>query len=229
MPTVSVELNFFYLHYNDAKTLAEWARERQNESVNPSIYARHAILSVVFAAEALINRVLVEFSSAPDVFDVLEKYSILDKWTLAPFLCAPNDSPEPFDMGKEPMQSFKELVQLRNWLAHPKVDNFFPANLDPTSTISGDLPDEEYPWLEMLKGDTWRQTKIPKNLFEITHAHAAAAVTVLDRMVDALRYRLRGQMHEGWLELIAVKDAQGLHSYRAPVGTIWGGYGGRDS
>jgi hypothetical protein len=58
---INVELNLFYMHYNDAKMFAKWAEERQNEKVNPSIYSRHAIISTVFASEALINRVINEW------------------------------------------------------------------------------------------------------------------------------------------------------------------------
>ncbi len=45
-------------------------------------------------------------------------------------------------------------------------------------------------------------------------------------MFEALSAKLAGQMHEGWLDLITVKDDEGLHQYKAPVFAIWGGYGG---
>jgi hypothetical protein len=229
MSNVSVELNFFFMHYNDGKKFAEWASTQKQGDVNPSIYVRHAIMSVVFAAEALINRVLSEFGNAPGLFEVLEKASILDKWYLAPFLCAGGNKPIPFDRGTEPFQSFKELVQIRNWLAHPKVDNFLDAQLDPRSTITVGPANEQYPWLEMLKGKTWPQTKTPKNPFELNHQHAESAIKILDSTISALQIRLHGQMHDGWLDLITVEDTEGLHSYRASVYTIWGGYGGARS
>jgi hypothetical protein len=229
VPNVSVELNFFYMHYNDAKKFAEWASAHDGGKVHPSIYVRHAIMSVVFASEALINRVLAEFGRAPGLSEVLDKASILDKWYLAPFLFAANVTPIPFDRGTDPFQSFKELVQIRNWLAHPKVDNFFDAELDLKSTISVGVSNEEYPWLEMLKGKAWSQTKIPKNPFELDCTHAQSALRILDSMISALRSSLHGQMHEGWLDLITVKDFAGLHNYKAPVYTIWGGYGGTRS
>ncbi|NIQ12848.1 MAG: hypothetical protein GTO02_00085, partial [Candidatus Dadabacteria bacterium] len=78
MPNVNVELNFFYMHYNDAKKFAEWSSEKRDGDVNPSIYVRHAIISVVFASEALINRVLVEFAPESKLYEILEKNSILD-------------------------------------------------------------------------------------------------------------------------------------------------------
>ncbi len=229
MPNVNVELNLFYMHYNDAKQFAMWAFEGLDGKVNPSIYVRHAIMSVVFASEALINRVLAELATDSNVSVILEKSNILDKWYLSPFLCAGNAKPVPFDKGTEPYQSFKELIQIRNWLAHPKVETFFKAELDPKAMISVGTSNEEYPWLEMLKGEKWPQTKFPKNPFEINYTHAEESLKILDEMIDALSNRLSGQMHEGWLELITVKDDKGLHQYKAPVFTIWGGYGGTSS
>lgn len=226
MPMVSVELNFFYMHYNDARKFAEWASERRQGEVNPSIYVRHAIISVVFASEALINRVLAEFSADSNLSEILERASVLDKWYLAPFLCSGGANPVPFEKGVEPYQSFKELIQIRNWLAHPKVDTFLKAAVDPKSSIRDTCSDEEYPWLEMLRGEQWIQTGIPKNPFEIDHTHAAASLKILDAMIEALAAKLAGQMHEGWLDLITVKDDKGLHQYKAPVFAIWGGYGG---
>jgi hypothetical protein len=78
----------------------------------------------------------------------------------------------------------------------------------------------------MLKGQRWPQTKIPRNPFEMDDEHARSALKVLDSMVTALRSRLHGQMQDGWLNLITVRDANGVHSYKAPVHSIWGGYGG---
>ena len=229
MPNINVELNFFYMHYNDAKKFTEWAFENRDGDVNPSIYVRHAIISVVFASEALINRVLAEFATDSNVSEILEKASILDKWYLSPFLCSGNAQPVPFEKGAEPYQSFKELIQVRNWLAHPKVETFLKAELDPKSSISVGPSKEEYPWLEMLKGEQWPQTGIPKNPFEINYTHADASLKILDAMIDALSTRLAGQMHEGWLDLVTVKDDEGLHQNKAPVFTIWGGYGGTSS
>lgn len=226
MPMVNVELNFYYVHYNDAKTFTGWAAENRQGGVNPSIYVRHAIMSVVFASEALINRVLVEFGSDSHLGEILEKTSILDKWYLAPFVCVGSNQATPFDRGAEPYQSFAELIQIRNWLAHPKVNFFLNATLDPKSSISDSTSGEEYPWLEMLKGERWAQTKIPKNPFEIDHTHAAAALQILDDMTQALSEKLSGRIHDGWLNLITVKDDAGLHYYKAPVLSIWGGYGG---
>lgn len=229
MPDVNVELNFFYMHYNDAKKFVEWASEKRHGDVNPSIYARHAIISVVFAGEALINRVLAEFTIDSNVSQILEKTNILDKWYLAPFLCSESAEPVPFEKGAEPYQSFKELIQVRNWLAHPKVETFLRGRIYPESSISVGSSKEEYPWLEMLKGERWPQTGIPKNPFEIEHPHAAAAVRILDEMINTLSAKLNDRIHESWLDLITVKDDEVTHQYKAPVFSIWGGYGGSNS
>lgn len=221
-----VELNFFYMHYNDAKMFAKWAEKRQkDEDANPSIYARHSIISTVFASEALINRVLNEFAKDSNIFEILEKASTLDKWYLAPHLCCAEESaPNPFDKSAEPYQSFKELIQVRNWFAHPKVEVFLSAKSEPNSTISVGQSKEEYPWLEMLKGEHWNQTKIPKNPFEFEYTHANSAIHILDAMIEALKSKLNGQVYDGWLDVITVKDKEGLHKYKAPVFTIWGGH-----
>ena len=229
MPKVNVELNFFYLHYNDAKTFARWAIEKKEGDVNPSIYVRHAILSVVFASEALINRVLVEFSTDPKIFEILEKLSIPDKWYLAPYICSDNLILMPFIKGVEPFQSFKELVNIRNWLAHPKKNVFLDADLDPNSSIVMIDSKEEYPWLEMLKGDVWNQTEIPLNPFELNYRHAESAIKILHLMIDKLQSKLGKRMSAEWLDTITVKDENGLSKYKAPVSTIWGGYGGTSS
>lgn len=229
MPKVSIELNFFYMHFNDAKTFTAWARKYEHGKVNPSIYVRHAIISVVFASEALINRVLMEFSVDRSIAETLERSSILDKWYLAPLLCTDSASKGLFDKGADPYQSFKELVQIRNWLAHPKVENFLDAELDRNSTITIAKSRESYPWLEMLKGEVLSKTKIPANPFEMNHEHAQASIVVLESMISALRAKLSGKLNDEWLEQITIKDADGVHSYKAPVSTIWGGYGGARS
>ena len=167
-----------------------------------------------------------EFASDSSVAGILESARILDKWYLAPYLCAGQTTPVPFDRGADPIQGFRELIQIRNWLAHPKVETFLEGTLDPKSSISDCSSGEEYPWPEMLKGEKWGQTEIPKNPFEIDYSHAKAAISILDEMTKTLSEKLRGRIHQGWLGLITVKDADGLHQYRAPVSTIWGGYSG---
>ena len=210
MTDVGIELNFFYMHYNDARKFAEWAASKREGDVTPSIYVRHAIISTVFD---------------PVVAEALEKASILDKWCIAPFVCG-DTSQTAFDRGAEPFQSFKELIQIRNWLAHPKVDTFLKGKAPPNSTISVIGSQEEYPWLEILQGESWAQSKIPKNPFELDHTHATTAISVLDKMIEELSRRLSGRLSDDWLNEITVRDANGTRTYKAPVYTIWGGYGG---
>jgi len=226
-----VELNFFYMHYNDAKTFARWCKEfEDNDSVHPSLHGRHAIISTVFASEALINRVLNDLTADKNVFRALEKTSTLDKWYLAPFVCSGDGYDSmPFDMSAEPFQSFKELIQIRNWLSHPNVEVFLTAMSPPNSTFSDADSMKSYPWLEMLRGEAWCQTGIPKNPFEINASHAESAIKTLDLMICALKERLHGQLYDEWLDEIVVQDTHGLHKYRAPVFTIWRGYGSASS
>jgi len=226
MTKVNVELNFFYTHWNDAKTFAKWAKLPPDQEVHPSLYVRHSIISVVFASEALINRVLSEFTLDSNVSKIVDKVSLMDKWYLAPFLCSRADKIVPFEKGKEPYQSFKELIQIRNWLAHPKVETFLEAEADPQSSVNLGPSDEEYPWLEILKGERWPQTGIPKNPFEIDYTHADISLHILDSMIQELSVRLDGQIDEEWLNLITVRDDRGLHQYKAPLRAIWPGYSG---
>lgn len=227
MRRVDVELNFFYMHYNDARKFADWSVEYADGETNPSIYVRHSIISVVFAAEALINRVLAEFSVDQQVSGILERNGIIEKWCMAPMVCGDRSKDvRPFDRGSEPFQSFQELIRIRNWLAHPKVDMYLEASLDTKSSVRDSESGEEYPWLEMLRGKVWAQTEIPKNPFEVRSEHANAAIRVLDQMIEALSEKLDGRVDERWLEVITVRDSDGAHSYRVPVSSIWGGYGG---
>jgi hypothetical protein len=216
----------YYLHYNDAKKCSEWAKEAEDEgSPLCSLYARHSIMSVVFASEALINRVINQFSIISDLLKDIEKLSIQEKWHIAPLLCRDKDwEPETFDKGMEPFQSFSELIKIRNWLVHPKVEIFVDAESTPNSTVGTIGSEASYPWLETLKSSVWPQTQIPKNPFELSFSHSVKAITVFDEMVSMLRKLLKGKMYNGWIDEISIRDKNGLHHYTAPVFTLWGGY-----
>ena len=80
-----VELNFFYLHIHDAEKFCDLT-EKETSKLK-SFYSRHAILSVVYATEALINRVLDDFLLPSLSTKNIEKLSTFDKWMFAPFVC----------------------------------------------------------------------------------------------------------------------------------------------
>ena len=228
--THEVELNFFYLHYNDAKKLLERAKEAEQEhSPLCSLHARHSIISTVFASEALINRVIFEFAVEKDIFESLEKLSIQDKWFISSLLCRDKDwDVVTFDKGNEPFQSFNELIKIRNWLLHPKVEVYIAATCDHSSTVGIEGKEESYPWMETLKSNVWPQTKFPKNPFELSSYHAQTALSILDAMISKLKSFLRGKLYDGWLEEISIRDKNGLHFFKAPIQTLWEGYRPKD-
>jgi hypothetical protein len=83
-PTHEVEVNFFYLHYYDAAKLADWA-EAEGTKLK-SLYARHALLAVVFASEALVNRLLSRLPLSKVAADGIDRLGPREKWSLTPFL-----------------------------------------------------------------------------------------------------------------------------------------------
>ena len=156
-----VELNFFYLHIHDAEKFCELALKETSKL--KSFYARHAILSVVFAAEALINRLLDDFLLPSISTKSIEKLSTFDKWIIAPFVCGKEISVStPFSKSKEPFQSLKELIRIRNWLVHPKPGKYLDAQKS-EDTILMAQTGQEIPWVDTLHGDQWPQTGVALN------------------------------------------------------------------
>ena len=222
-PTHEAELNLFYMHHRDAETLTRWADEE--ESKLRSLYARHAILSVVFAAEALINRVLISFLGPEALPHALEKLNIQEKWTIAPVLIKAEPGAHIwFDAGKPPFQGFVELIKLRNWFVHPKPDEFIDAIHDGKSTISREVTDEGLPWIETLKGEVWPLTRIPKNPFELTATHAQKALSLLDAMIKELRDVLGGKLTKDWLWEFNLRSKIDGSSKSISLDALFGGY-----
>ena len=216
-------MNLFYLHFNDAKTFCEMAHEKHIGS--SGFYERHVILSTVFSSEALIYRVVSTFSSIP--FESLEKLSIQAKWLIAPLVCMSANkvsSPQTFDTSMEPYQSFQELVRIRNWFAHPKVDQFVPAiRRNWTITIIEERTRKEVPWIETLRGRCWPQTKIPLSPFELNETHAQKAIEVLKEMMDQLFEFFDGIFEEEWFWEFDLKHSHG-ETERLSIDSLWGGY-----
>ena len=217
------ELNLFYLHFNDAKTFCEMAHEKHIGF--SGFYERHVILSTVFASEALINRVLSMFSSIPK--KSWERLSIQAKWLKAPLVCISASKAsftQTFDKSMEPYQSFRELIEIRNWFAHPKVDQFVPAiRRNWTITIIEERTRKEVPWIETLKGRCWPQTKIPLNPFELNETHAQKAIEVLKAMMDQLLKFFDGIFEEEWFWEFDLKHTHG-ETERLSMESLWGGY-----
>jgi len=221
--THELELNFYYLHYRDAQMLIEWAKAEQSKL--KSLFARHAILSTVFASEALINRILNDFYIPKSGEKTIEKLSIVDKWCLVPLVCyTSNQKIETFDASEEPLQSFIELIKIRNWLAHPKPGEYIDATTDGVSTITILDTGAEVPWIETIKGRTWAQTKIPFNPFELTSEHAEKALKILDSMLNKLKEFLSDKINETWLSEINFVSKDKSDAQKITTDSLWGGY-----
>lgn len=221
--THEVELNFFYMYYNDAKKLVELAKKERSKL--KSFYARHAILSVVFASEAIINRVLDEFFLPVSGKDLLERLSPREKWYVAPLMCGKeNPAGKTYDTSKEPFQSFSELVKIRNWLVHPKADEFVDASTNDGSTITIIKTEQEIPWVDTIKGRIWPHMRIPVNPFELTAKHAQKALEVLDAMIKELKDLLKDIITDDWLWEIDIRAKQSGQLNRITVTSLWGGY-----
>ncbi len=238
--THEVELNFFYMYYNDAKKLVELAKKERSKL--KSFYARHAILSVVFASEAIINRVLDEFFLPVSGKDLLESLGLRGKWYVAPLVCGKeNPAGKTYNTSEEHFQSFSELVNIRNWLVHPKAAKFVDASTDDASTITiikteQESPwveckieenvetEQEIPWVDTIKGKMWPHMRIPVNPFELTAKHAQKALEVLDAMIKELKDLLKDVITDDWLWEIDIRPKQSGQSDRITVTSLWGGY-----
>jgi hypothetical protein len=221
--THEVELNFYYLHYNDCLKFVEWSNAEK--STLRSLYARHAILAAVFASEALINRVLNDFYLAGQGSTTVERLSISDKWYTAPLLCGESlPSSATFDSSKQPFQGFCELIKIRNWLVHPKVGSFVDARKDPNSSIGELGTDLEIPWVDTLKGGVWPITRIPLNPFELNGTHAQCALTIIEQMIVQLKQLMPGTVNDDWLLQIQVRDKGTKAAEKLTTMSLWGGY-----
>lgn len=216
-----VELNFFYLHIHDAEKFCNLAKK--DTSKLKSFYARHTILSVVFATEALINRVLDEFLLPGISSENIEKLSTFDKWIIAPFICG-KEIPvgTPFDKSKEPFQSLKELIRIRNWLVHPKPGKYLEARKS-DNTILMAQTGQEIPWIDTLKGDRWPQTGIPLNPFEIDEDDAQKALDILNSIVDEFLSVFNEIIDSEWLEELNLETKSG-EKEKISIDSLWGGY-----
>ena len=220
-----VELNLFYLHYRDAQKFHELATEDKTKL--KSFYARHSILAIIFAFEALINKIYSEYYTPDQELSIIEKLSTREKWLLAPLVCAIENPTRTRQIGtfgksREPFQSFSELLTIRNWLVHPKTGYFIPAIKTPW-TISILESDKEVPWIETRKGTLWPQTRIPKNPFEITEKHSQTALDCFQNMFDELVRLFDGVFTQDWVWEIKLKQPNG-NVETISIDSLWSGY-----
>lgn len=221
-PTHRVSLNFYYLHYNDACKLRDAAQVETSKL--RSMYARHSILAVIFAAEALVNQLLDDFSALPSGDRYIERLGIREKWFTGPLVCSAAEHPSrTFDPARNPFQSFSELVDIRNWLVHPKSGHYVDATAD-GSTITIMKTGEEVPWVDTHPGGVWQQTRLPRNPFELHHDHATTAIGILDAMVEELKLLLPDKVTTAWLEQVVLKENASGREQAITTHSLWGGY-----
>jgi len=219
--THNIELNFYYMHYNDAKELIELTKKEKSKL--KSLYARHAILSVVFASEALINRVLTDFYIPKSGSECIDKLSTKDKWFIAPLTCAKNQKMKTFDKSKDPFQSFIELIKIRHWFVHPKANEYVEGTTEGWEITLLETG-EDVPWVETIKGKAWPQTKIPVNPFELTETHAQKALDIFEKMKEELKRLLPQKITDKWLDKINFLCKSTKQATRLTIDSLWGGY-----
>ena len=157
-------------------------------------YARTAVLLFVLATEALINRVLDCFVREDLPRFVKDKTSQLPldmKWYMAPLLCADETHHTTFQAGREPFQSFRELIRIRNSCVHPFPTKQSLTLLEATS--------ESLSFISTTEPLEWPQTKIARDAHHMDKKSASRALRVVDHMIDLLDGYLGGRIKkEGW-------------------------------
>ena len=222
-PTHEVEINFFYLHFRDAEIFLKLASEEKSKL--KSFYARHTILSSVFAAEALINRLMSQTKLPYKTSETIDRMGTVEKWSLIPYLLTGKpESRDWFDGSRKPFQSFVELIKIRHWLVHPKSGRFVEAFLDESSSITLSESSKDVPWVETLQGKKWEQTKIPVNPFEIDESHAEKALKAVKEMIALLEKIIIAPINRDWLWEIDLKAKNSGRIDKVTIDSLWGGY-----
>jgi hypothetical protein len=222
-----IELNFFYMHYKDANKFLELAGEefaKVPKGILESYFARHCLLSAVFASEALINKVYGEFyvgKVGDDAFITIDKLSIPEKWLLAPKLCGAKDITQTFDKGGDVFQTFVELIKIRNSWVHPKTGIYLDAE-HVGLYISNE--NNYAPLLEVMQGrDFWQHTKIPFNPFELNAENAKLVIQNLDAMIRQLLLMFNGVFDDQWMEKLTFQIGDQLIKNKLKVRWLSGG------
>jgi hypothetical protein len=219
---VKVELNLFYLHLRDCQEFIALADKEKSKLV--SFYARHAILSLVFAFEALINRILSRYYLGQPPFSAIERLSTQDKWIVAPLLCG-KDTPvgKTFDTSRDPFQSFVELIKMRHFLVHPQPDNYVPATWTPWA-ITILQSNTDVPWIEVEPGELWPHTRFPKNPFHLDASHAKKAYNIFTVLFEELLQIFAGVFGEEIIREIDIIDVEKQPKGTLTIESLWGGY-----
>ena len=193
---LTTEINHFDLLYKDAELFLQLAQRAERKEFNQVRFSRTAILLCICSMEALINRVLYTFGQKdfPKFFrEEEERWSLGAKWYLAPVLCGSPNS-KIFDVDREPWQSFRALIRLRNDYLHPRMRTI--AEYIFTSRVIQNQPVIE----PVDKTKRYEPTGIPEDFYNILPEHARKVKKIVDAMIDRLDDLLGGKVKTGnWL------------------------------
>jgi hypothetical protein len=195
--------NPFRFIYEDAIFLQKAAESASNRDLEAR-YARNSVLLFIVGMEALINRVLDCFICKDFPTFIREKIGDLPmdiKWYMAPLWC--NDDPKvsTYEADKEPFQSFRELITIRNSYVHPRSKRMKLKILDAHRKIA------DYSDPDSLN---WPQTKIPKDINHFDKKSALKAKEVVDSMIELLDGFLGGKIKKDnwWLTETVTKTSE---------------------
>ena len=193
-------INSFYFLYKDAEHLRLIA-EKTKDSFESVVFSRNAILLYVLSLEGLINRVIDNFlpSNIRSFFVEREqKFSTEDKWQYAPLII----NNKTINKSIYPWSHYFELIKLRNEFVHPKHDRagYYKAiSTTQFETLSWkDIPKE----MGIKEADlVFRQSKIPKDPYAITHEDAKKVKKIIDDTIKEFDKLLNGIiLKDNWLE-----------------------------
>ena len=117
-----------YEFYKKAK------QENENKGKKELIYSAIAIILAVSSLEAYINRFGIDFlhietsNNKIKIWKELEWMSLEDKWIVFPKIL----TGKTFNKGENPYQTFKEIVNIRNFIVHYKAKFISPSEVEGT-------------------------------------------------------------------------------------------------
>lgn len=199
----STTINSYNYFRSDAEFFHAIAKNFELEKAQErNWYCRTALLLYIFSLEALIDWVLINFTSDEQrqAYESQERGLTLEqKWLVfTPSLFSDLDKVSLFSNALYPFQHFKELVQIRNDFVHPKhgrrtyAYNVF-TSLRQQHRIKrwGDIPKQHRREISEQKGIMekdlfYRQTHIPKDPYGIDIEHLEVARRIVDDCLKVL-------------------------------------------
>jgi hypothetical protein len=117
MQTAIWKESSFITLLKDSFLFLELSEQNLNNDIISKLYARTAILNMIFSLEAAANCCLDIHPCSKSLLNSIEKFSPIDKFE---FLLTTRNPNKKIDRGSILIQSISELIQLRNQYVHPK-------------------------------------------------------------------------------------------------------------